>query len=408
MEKEVEKVVCSMLIRVLEHLGFESGKAGKVVSQCIRLAKKYDDIEEYEREAHKILEREGVVEKIPSKLQERAKRIVSQIAPHVLEGKVCDYGCGDGRVGKLLAESGREVELCDVYENGNVGEMGLGFGKVEQSGQAPHTDGEFGTTLALTVWHHCDNPEQVVEENTRITKEGGRVIAIESVYGVHEDFGLGQEGLGEYLSLTDEQQRNVNIFFDHFYNRVLHYSRDSGCKVNVPFNFNTPRRWKEMLEEKGFEVEVVHLGIDQPAVPEYHVLIMATKKHGTGESNVEKHDVGKMSLEKLDWEERFTYLKNVPFAREELGGGEVKFQIVKFKSGAVLEPHHHKETHEIFFVQNGEGIIEINGERMECKPGDFVLCKPGDVHGFENMGRGEFVVLVFKPKEGGSEDIYWD
>ena len=48
-------------------------------------------------------------------------------------------------------------------------------------------------------------------------------------------------------------------------------------KVNVPFNFNDSYGWMEMLERYGAKVEKIHSGIDQPTVPEYHVILIATK-----------------------------------------------------------------------------------------------------------------------------------
>ena len=123
---------------------------------------------------------------------------------------------------------------------------------------------------------------QVLREAHRVTRPAGRIIVIESVYGVgHQEFPVTHHSrVQQYISLSPEQQRRVNIFFDHFYNRVIHFSSDPAQKVNVPFNFNTPERWKQIFERTGLRQEqVVYLGIDQPAVPEYHTLhVLAVKK----------------------------------------------------------------------------------------------------------------------------------
>jgi hypothetical protein len=75
-----------------------------------------------------------------------------------------------------------------------------------------------------------------------------------------------------------EQQRKANIFFDHFYNRVLHYSPNPENKVNVPFNFNTPNGWETLFSNCGLKQEtLLHLGLDQPTVPEYHTLHVLRK-----------------------------------------------------------------------------------------------------------------------------------
>lgn len=93
---------------------------------------------------------------------------------------------------------------------------------------------------------------------------------IESVYGINDETDFGK--------LTSEQQFAVNVFFDHFYNRIIHYNDDVTKKVNVPFNFNTPNNWQRVFESKGLEqVAVQYLGIDQCLVPEYHTLHVLNK-----------------------------------------------------------------------------------------------------------------------------------
>ena len=74
-------------------------------------------------------------------------------------------------------------------------------------------------------------------------------------------------------ALSFEEQRLANIFFDHLYNRLIHYSSHSADKVNVPFNFNTPKEWERLLSECGApQIHLQMLGIDQRAVPEFHTL----------------------------------------------------------------------------------------------------------------------------------------
>ena len=158
-------------------------------------------------------------------------------------------------------------KLVDVYEHGNIANVDLPFGLIKQNKQIPFLHDMFDTTLLLTVLHHSDEPLQVLEEARRVTKQGGRVIVLESVYGVDA-----------YGDLTIEEQRLVNIFFDHFYNRIIHYNEFEENKVNVPFNFRTPEQWNELFEQNGFKVvSTTHLGFDQQCVPEYHTLHVLEK-----------------------------------------------------------------------------------------------------------------------------------
>ncbi len=174
----------------------------------------------------------------------------------------------------------QQVTLTDVYEHEHVKETQLKFRIFKQGEKAPFANNEFDNTLNITVYHHCNDPLDSIKDECRVTKKNGRMIVIESVYGVKgkELPATTQENTKSYLSLTPEQQRKVNIFFDHFYNRVLHYSKDAKTKVNVPFNFNTPNNWRKIFAECGLRQEtIIHLGIDQPMVPEYHTLHILRK-----------------------------------------------------------------------------------------------------------------------------------
>ena len=157
--------------------------------------------------------------------------------------------------------------MADVYKHPHVDETGLPFSELNQKGTLPYPDNHFDNVLVLTVAHHSDDPQKVLAEAHRVAKPGGRVIVIESVFDVED-----------YLDIPREQQFKVNMFFDHFYNRVIHYSEDPDQKVNVPFNFNTPTGWADEYERIGLKrVDFMPLAVDQEAVPEFHFLDVMEK-----------------------------------------------------------------------------------------------------------------------------------
>jgi SAM-dependent methyltransferase len=279
-DQTVKKYIERTLEKVLGHLGISAPESVKTIQQCLDNARSYDLISDYESQTHKILDYAGVTLEIPKKLTGRADQIFQQIRPYLLPGSVLDLGSGDGRVGELCAKNGHEVLMTDVYKNQNIGNTGLEFRLFQQGESVPSQDNFYDNTLALTVYHHSSNPINSIQESYRVTKPNGRVLVIESVYGVTggELSDKEREKALNYLSLSKEQQRMVNVFFDHFYNRVIHYSEDPDTKVNVPFNFNTPDGWKRIFENEGFnQEEVIHLGTDQPTVPEYHTLHVLRK-----------------------------------------------------------------------------------------------------------------------------------
>ncbi len=275
-DREVEATITSMLGDVLKNLGIPESNAARVISETLRHARDYRSITDYEREVHAVLDREGLTTAFPQKLFERTELMYEQLKPHLLPGSVLDLGCGDGNVGRLAANEGYDVTLADVFTHPNIEQTGLPFKLFKQGERTPFADDQFDNTLSLYVYHHSDDPIGSLLEAKRVTRPGGRIIVMESVYGI----GGIQLPLEEYKKArvftrlpTSEQQRMSNIFFDHFWNRVLMYSDDPDKKINVPFNFNTPRGWSNIFyRNRLVKEEVIHLGIDQPTVPEYHTL----------------------------------------------------------------------------------------------------------------------------------------
>jgi mannose-6-phosphate isomerase-like protein (cupin superfamily) len=49
-------------------------------------------------------------------------------------------------------------------------------------------------------------------------------------------------------------------------------------------------------------------------------------------------------------------------------------------AGCATQRHHHKLSEEFYFILEGSGIMEIDGEQREVGPGDAVLIPPGAWH----------------------------
>jgi mannose-6-phosphate isomerase-like protein (cupin superfamily) len=48
--------------------------------------------------------------------------------------------------------------------------------------------------------------------------------------------------------------------------------------------------------------------------------------------------------------------------------------------GQATERHYHRESEEIYFLLEGGGLMEVDGESREVGPGDAVLIPPGARH----------------------------
>ena len=84
----------------------------------------------------------------------------------------------------LPKTGGIAVTLTDVYEHCHIKAAGLSFALFKQGEKTFFPDAAFEDVLALTVFHHSSNPIESMKDVARLTKVGGRVLVIESVYGV--------------------------------------------------------------------------------------------------------------------------------------------------------------------------------------------------------------------------------
>jgi 2-polyprenyl-3-methyl-5-hydroxy-6-metoxy-1,4-benzoquinol methylase len=273
---EIRPVLLKIMRGLTDYLEIDSSLGPKF----IEFAEKSDNDYDYEREAHKLLQTQEKVE-LKSKLSTRSKTMYAQVLPHLIPGSLLDFGCGDGKIGEMLIKDNYDLTFADVYKHPHIAEANLKFEHLNQKGKISNIDNSFDNCLILTVLHHSDFPIENIEELYRITKKGGKVIVIETVYDVHGK-GLSEEErqrISYFLELNAENQMKVCAFFDHFFNRVFYYSENPKTKVNMPYNYNTPEGWKKFFEEKGFKTKnMIHIGLDQPLGPaEYHVLYVLEK-----------------------------------------------------------------------------------------------------------------------------------
>jgi SAM-dependent methyltransferase len=223
--------------------------------------------------AQQLLREAGALQHLRGGLVERSSRIFAQIQPHLRGPSVLDYGCGDGEVGRRINEHGYAVSLRDIMDYRSEAARKLPWRLLGDGVEELLPSGDVDSLLLLTVLHHCENPESTF----RFLKTLGprRIITIESVYdltpdevfrGTHQEMCSTTDAL-EWLHLPSDEQFRYACFWDWFYNKVV----NSG--VVVPYNYSRPDAWQGRLREIGYhEVTRIYLGIDQPLVPEFHVL----------------------------------------------------------------------------------------------------------------------------------------
>jgi SAM-dependent methyltransferase len=265
----------------LASLGAERQTRPEMIDLILSIAVEETEDISYEARVHELLLDVISQSSIKSALSLRATRIFTQISHHLAAGSTLDYGCGDGTVGRLIQKSYGDVVLADVYRHPDTQTAGLPFVSLTQEGVSPLRPDTFHNVILCTVLHHSAWPLATLEEAARVTKRGGRIIVIESVYGVAPREGVqaqANEYTESFLRLTVDEQFAVNVFFDHFYNRCVHYAPDAAMKVNVPYNYQTAEGWQRIFEDHLLSVDtVVQLGIDQPLAPLFHTLYVLVK-----------------------------------------------------------------------------------------------------------------------------------
>ena len=60
------------------------------------------------------------------------------------------------------------------------------------------------------------------------------------------------------------------------------------------------------------------------------------------------------------------------------------FSEIVVEPGCSIGRHTHTGESEIYYILEGEGILDDNGNRLTMKAGDFSICRDGDYHSIAN------------------------
>jgi mannose-6-phosphate isomerase-like protein (cupin superfamily) len=78
----------------------------------------------------------------------------------------------------------------------------------------------------------------------------------------------------------------------------------------------------------------------------------------------------------------------------------------RLPSGGSTERHYHKLSEEFYFILEGEGTMEIDGEQSDVGAGDAVLIPPGAWHQISSLGGLRFLCCCAPPY--AHEDTYFE
>lgn len=187
-------------------------------------------------------------------MKARSEITLAQFSDHIIPGSVLDLGGGSGEIASRVAALGHDVTVADVRDWRSYQHRDLPFITI-QNNRIDLADHSIDTVLVLMVLHHSEDPESLLREVFRVTKQ--RVIIIESVTNTLTAYHYG-------------------CLMDWFYNHIVHYEEDPEKKVPVPCNFLPATGWEQLISTiTGLSPRLsLDLGIFQHLNPEHHHLLV--------------------------------------------------------------------------------------------------------------------------------------
>lgn len=79
---------------------------------------------------------------------------------------------------------------------------------------------------------------------------------------------------------------------------------------------------------------------------------------------------------------------------EGAGSTHLDYRISAYQPKAHVEPHAHKLQEQVYHVLDGEGLMEIEGQRRVVRRHDVIFLPPGVEHAISNTGLSDLVFLV--------------
>lgn len=109
-------------------------------------------------------------------LQWRSQEITERILPYLKEAKsILDVGSGSCHIANSLLNKGYSVVALDISNESYIEDLS----PILYSGShIPFENKSFDTAIIITVLHHTKNPEQIVQEASRVATE---IVIIEDV-----------------------------------------------------------------------------------------------------------------------------------------------------------------------------------------------------------------------------------
>jgi mannose-6-phosphate isomerase-like protein (cupin superfamily) len=103
------------------------------------------------------------------------------------------------------------------------------------------------------------------------------------------------------------------------------------------------------------------------------------------------------ALKRLPAAPTAVYPQGAPFAKM-MAGVSMSVEVYAPKGVDLQQPH---KLDELYFIHNGTGQIDINGQKFDAAAGDAFFVAAGVEHRFENFSEDFVTWVVFYGPEGG-------
>jgi len=79
---------------------------------------------------------------------------------------------------------------------------------------------------------------------------------------------------------------------------------------------------------------------------------------------------------------------------ETAGSWLMDYRISTYQPMGYVELHTHKVQEQVYHILDGEGLMEMDGERRVVRRHDVIFIPPGVEHGITNSGLGDLTFIV--------------
>lgn len=86
---------------------------------------------------------------------------------------------------------------------------------------------------------------------------------------------------------------------------------------------------------------------------------------------------------------------------ESTGSRRIDYRVSVYQPRAYVKPHRHRIQEQVYHVLEGEGLMELDGQRTVVRKDDVIFIPPGVEHAIYNTGMGDlrFVVVTSPPDD---------